>query len=340
MKRTNLTSKDISVVIQGNPCGTRESPALYTRKLSESIRKHLPEAEIIVSTWEDQNVEGIHWDKLQLSRPVPMTYVIRPDEKLYPQTVNHQLITSRSGIQAASRKYVLKIRSDMILENDRILKMWNHYAETPRIEGIQSCISRERIMVLPTYNHRRGMCFPYNVCDWLFFGSKEDILDLFHIPLMDLDALCVRNGEKYPRVEDNMGAEQYIWIEYMKQKHVNSNLKGAMDTDEKELMLFEETIAQNLIMASARKLGVNSQKMPGSGYASKPCLSQGLYTFSEWKRLCNQYAGSKFKLCWNPIEDAVYVLALKLREKIRGGNVKLYGFIIMSVRKVRAKHGA
>ena len=47
-----INSKDISVVVQG--AIDKEN----TPKCLESIRKYLPDAEIILSTWEGSEVEG------------------------------------------------------------------------------------------------------------------------------------------------------------------------------------------------------------------------------------------------------------------------------------------
>lgn len=330
-----ITSEDISVIVQGNICGTQENPKEYTKKLCESIRRYYPEAEIIVSTWKGQDVEGIGYNRLVLSEPIGMTYIIRPDGNVYPHTLNHQLITTKVGIEAATRKYVLKIRSDMIVNGDKLIQLWNRYGEKEVKRNKVYSVSMKRIIVLPSYNHRRKMCYPYNVCDWLYFGLKEDVLSIFDIPLLDCNNLKVRNGEKYPRIEDNMGAEQYIWTEFLKSKGIATNLNGAMDSSMKEIELSEKTYANNLIMVSAKKLGVNSQKMPSSGYAAIPCLSQGLYTFAEWKRLCNMYAEEKYVMAYNPLEDIYYMIMLIIRRLVKSKNNRLYGKIIKIIRKIR-----
>lgn len=56
---TNVVSKhDISVVVQG-----AIDPHL-TPMCLQSIRKHLPGAEIILSTWQNSRVDGLNYDKL------------------------------------------------------------------------------------------------------------------------------------------------------------------------------------------------------------------------------------------------------------------------------------
>ena len=48
-----ITSRDISVVVQGPIHKGR------TKKCLQSIRKNLPEAEIILSTWDDNCTTGL-----------------------------------------------------------------------------------------------------------------------------------------------------------------------------------------------------------------------------------------------------------------------------------------
>ena len=53
-----ITSRDISVVVQGPIHKTR------TKKCLQSIRKNLPAAEIILSTWQNSSVNGMDFDIL------------------------------------------------------------------------------------------------------------------------------------------------------------------------------------------------------------------------------------------------------------------------------------
>ena len=57
--------KDISIIVQG-AIDIAETP-----KCLASIRKHLPEAEIILSTWNNEPVEGLDYDVLVFLLTVP-----------------------------------------------------------------------------------------------------------------------------------------------------------------------------------------------------------------------------------------------------------------------------
>ena len=57
-----IETKDIAVVVQG--AIDKEN----TPKCLMSIRKFLPDAEIILSTWEDSDVAGLDYDNLLLNK--------------------------------------------------------------------------------------------------------------------------------------------------------------------------------------------------------------------------------------------------------------------------------
>ena len=67
---SKIKSKDISVVVQG------AINSEVTPKCLESIRKYLPEAEIILSTWEGSDVVGLDYDKLVLNKD-PGTFIYK-----------------------------------------------------------------------------------------------------------------------------------------------------------------------------------------------------------------------------------------------------------------------
>jgi hypothetical protein len=57
-----INHNDISVIVQG------AIDKDLTKKSLESIRAFMPEAEIILSTWEDSDLTSLDYDKLVLSK--------------------------------------------------------------------------------------------------------------------------------------------------------------------------------------------------------------------------------------------------------------------------------
>ena len=64
-----IKSTDISIVVQGSVENREE-----TIKCLNSIRKILPQAEIILSTWEDSDIVNLDYDKLVLNKDPGAVY--------------------------------------------------------------------------------------------------------------------------------------------------------------------------------------------------------------------------------------------------------------------------
>ena len=78
-----LSYSDISVVVQGPIERTTEKN--ITGTVCESIRKILPGAEIILSTWEGNDTQGIEFDKVIFNENIVANRIYMPwsdDDKL------------------------------------------------------------------------------------------------------------------------------------------------------------------------------------------------------------------------------------------------------------------
>ena len=331
-----INSRDVSIIVQGPVCGTTEDGALFTKRLISSVRYYFPDAELILSTWNDENTEGLDYDILVCSIPPISQKIIYDDDSIHLYSVNHQIISTKQGLLKASRKYALKVRSDMLFLSGIILKWVEKYrGEDANYKEWK--VFEERIVTLPTYNYRKGAAFPFNIADWLYFGTRKDMIFLFDIPLFDINRLKKRNGSNYPYLSDNIGAEQYIWVSCLRKKREDFNFWGWQNDDFQALREFEISIAQNFVLISARKMGVTSQKFSNASYCAEPALSSGFYTFCEWKRLYNKYGGGNLKIIYNPVEDIIYWLLWSCRKFMRRHFRYLYELIVTIVRDERAK---
>ena len=95
-------SKDISVVVQG-PIHTQDN---LTKRVLESVRTHLPDAELILSTWKGSQIDGLDCDVLLLNDD---------PGAINGYNVNRQIVSTRNGLQKATRTYAVKLRTDMQL---------------------------------------------------------------------------------------------------------------------------------------------------------------------------------------------------------------------------------
>ena len=117
IKNQSIGSDEITVVVQG-----AVDPVCTTKCLS-SVRKHLPNAEIILSTWEGTDVSDLDYDEVILNGD-PGSFMMSGFEK---NNVRRQIYSTIKGIKQARRRYVLKIRSDIKLKNANFLKYFNRF---------------------------------------------------------------------------------------------------------------------------------------------------------------------------------------------------------------------
>ena len=101
----SLKSDEISFVIQGPVI------AKTTQQLLRTIRKYYPNAEVILSTWDSMYLNQLFgYDILVVNKDPGWEYYNVAYTKKY--NINRMLYSSQKGIEKASRKYVLKCRSD------------------------------------------------------------------------------------------------------------------------------------------------------------------------------------------------------------------------------------
>lgn len=205
-----IKTNEISVVIQGNIGNKKELKENIKR-----IRKILPDSQIVLSTWESCDTQNIDYDELVLNKD-PGSNDIKPTS-LKANNCNRQITSTLNGIKKATRKYVLKLRTDCRLENANFLK----YANSKTLNSLKRVneysVFQKRILTDSCFTRdseqaQLNLCFhPSDI--WLF-GLKTDLEDLFDIPLQQkfIATNCdgVYHSYRFP--------EQYIWTSCL-EKH-------------------------------------------------------------------------------------------------------------------------
>ena len=115
-----INTEDISVVVQG------AVDQLTIRICLASIRKHLPGAEIILSTWEGTSIDGLDYDQVVLSKD-PGGFDHNNTEYPTKNNFNRQVFSTIQGLLLSKRKYSVKMRTDFVLESSGFLKWFNKY---------------------------------------------------------------------------------------------------------------------------------------------------------------------------------------------------------------------
>lgn len=309
--RTGIKSQDISVVIQG---------ALdhnYIYKTLKSIRKKLPKAEIILSTWEGTDVSELDYDVLVLNKD-PGAEIFTPDGKR--QNQNRQIISTQNGIKKATRKYVLKIRSDMKIKGTRFLTYFGKY-----IKRNPECkILKERILINSLYTRNSLMQkskkelqpYLFHPSDWMMFGLKEDILNIWDIPLAP-EPETSQYFVDHPNLPHAGGcltrwhAEQYIWLSFLKKNKVKLDYDNYWVYNEKFRRLSELSIVNNTtLLEYKQQFDIVCQKYPDQ-MGDSPTMHP-----LDWLDLYKKYCDPNIKIdswyiFWEKVSNSEYKRRLK-----------------------------
>jgi hypothetical protein len=282
-----ISPTHISVVVQG-PVTAEGS----TQSCLMSVRQHLPGAEIVLSTWQGADTAGLDFDTLVQSEDPGALVCHRRLPNLY--NLNRQILSTREGLKAATRRYAAKLRSDLVLTGTGFLNYQQRY---PR-RDTELRIFRERVVNCTVYaqNPRRHQPTPFHPGDWFFFGLRDDLLELWDIPLAPEPETSRWFAERprpqpdrYPHLLHRFFPEQYLWLCLM-QRHAAAGLEHSWDLTEQNLEQTERSFANNLILLEPERIGIRSLK-----HRLRLDAWANLYSHGEWQRLYARYCDSEFR---------------------------------------------
>lgn len=181
----------------GNQASIHPNEKLTTQSCIDSLRKFYPGCEIIVSctTGDADTLTGV--DK---------TIYITDDMLEFENNVNRQILSSQA-VKHAKNDIVCKIRSDMIALTDGLLPYIKSRIEYKRLDSHK--MFDEYVVIC---NWTTEKTHYYHPSDFMFLGTKKDIVSIFDIPQ--------RTDLKW-----KVGPEQYINLRCME----NYNLQKYID---------------------------------------------------------------------------------------------------------------
>lgn len=246
---THIKPADISVVVQG------AVNAKLTPVCLRSIRKHLPGAEIILSTWQGTDVSNLDYDKLVLNDD-PGDSGFR-DVAKNPDNTNRQITSTINGLKQATRKYAVKLRTDFEVTGTGFLKFFDCKYKR-RFLSRRFRLFEHRVLIL--YNF---FDYPFSVADFFMFGLTKDLIKMWDIPLVSPEESMwmlnhtPTNPGIYPtRIQSSLRyfPEMHIGINCMKkcQPNIMDLLPDYTASCKKADILNEKFIMNNFITASIK----------------------------------------------------------------------------------------
>ena len=257
--------KDISIIVQG-AIDLQETP-----KCLASIRKHLPCAEIILSTWENSETEGLDYDILVLNKDPGGVFLKEYKSKTIFNNLNRQLLSTQEGLKKVTRKYTLKLRSDLIIDNINFLKNFEKYPK--RIDEYKLLEHKILVPMLLTrfyYNNDKNHSeMPFHISDWWFFGLTSDIKKYFENTALVEEPDFTNYFKKeenrakcnpYGKIAHKFAPEQYFGLSAFSRAFDDIKMFDASDYSEELMEKFRKCLLNNFIVLDFKQSGIYLNK--------------------------------------------------------------------------------
>lgn len=259
----NIESKDLSIVVQGPNISNA------TVKCFNSLRRHFPEAELVFSTYKKTDTKNLDFDVLVESDDPGAA-------RLYDSTynnINRILQTTKAGLAKASKKYCIKIRSDLFFTNNSLLKDLRQKFDKfdPKFR-----IFQERVIFYPLWSRQSEMVLdkdkiicPFYLSDWLCFGLTED-LRLYFDASERTNEPAFSNYFKQPKNRLlpfynpyktwKFSPEQYFAVNFFSKYFPEAHMSSLQDVSEDKMELSHRLYASNIVIAGYHEIGVYTLK--------------------------------------------------------------------------------
>lgn len=287
-----INNSDISVVVQGYADDS-------TSYLLNSIRKYLPGSTIILSTWGYCNTSKLDYDKLVISDDpgaIPCEIWSNFDRG---NNGNRQIVSTKSGLNEVDTKYVLKLRSDLVLLGDGFKKYL--YLLVERDDDY--LVFDERIVIGELFSrhnfvyHRNGKEYdvpkPFHPSDWFAFGLTEDVKKLYgNVSIIPDDEIQYDQlvHQDYVKKYDykyswRYTTEQHILLEALKDKMPQNMFRDWTDWNEKNIEYSRKIMLNNFVFLDMARSDILNLKYITASFANNSLRhpEKKLYVFEELK---------------------------------------------------------
>lgn len=292
-----VASDEISVVIQG-AIGSDELP----EQVVDSVRRHLPGAEVIISTWagarELQADADVRVESVDPGAPWQV-------HEEWPSNTNRLLVSTLAGLRASRRPYTLKLRTDTPVSGTGFLKLFGAYPE----RGSALRLLRERMVVINYYcwNPETSPFGLFGVADTVNFGRTDDLLAVWDRPLDDEPANTTwflthsRPDPEHALLPAfRYAPEQLLWLGFLR-KHLAVPFAHFLDDNPVARLLAQLSAANNLVIAEPERFGVTLPKFAGRAALAPDAL----VTHAMWQTLHERF-------CLNSPNGAVEAVVAEL----------------------------
>lgn len=305
-----IDSRDVSFVLQG------KNVKGQTSLCCQSIRKHFPGAEIIFSTYVGEDVADLDFDVLveSVDPGAPLLFGNRYNN------INRILLTTKAGLEKASRPFCARMRSDLCFDNDKLLTLANCFEKrNPNLSVFKRRVVFYQLWSRKCEDLKNGFSIlcPWHLSDWLQFGLTEDIKNYFNAssfisePDFSNHFLNPANRLKglwHPHVKWRFPPEQYFCTSFFRQFFKEADMMNLQDFSDEKMEKSREVLANNIIIGGYKETGCRLLKK-GYRRVSKNCsalitpaLLNNVFTYADfladYKKYCDPDFSIPFKYRW------------------------------------------
>jgi hypothetical protein len=295
-----MDNKDITIVVQGpvQALPDRNQDESITRKCLNSVREHLPGAYLILSTWKDQDLDGLDYDELMICDDPGMNIVgYAQDGSPRTENTNRQIVSTVEGLRRVKTRFAAKLRSDNYLSGNgfkQLQESWTRRGEEMRF-------LEERVVVSNTFSRRyyRGWRVTYYVCDFFYFGLTRDLLGIWDMPhLEDVPYRPDQSGRvqhpaaPWPILDvDQMLTRQFLRANYDCDIGIEHNYDTRFDARRRSDIFF----ANNFVIARPDQIDLELPSKFVTNRQAKQSTQITYLSHQEWERMYRKYCDPSYQ---------------------------------------------
>ncbi|OOV93605.1 WavE lipopolysaccharide synthesis family protein [Pseudomonas sp. MF4836] len=263
-----VDSRDISVVIQG-PLYRTLAPTRGINACISAVRAHLRHAEIIVSTWAGEDLGGVDADVVVTAADPGVLLDFNGNR----HNTNRQLVSTLTGIQAASRSHVLKLRTDHILTGSNIAVMGGY---DPRVPLAARLLQTPITVTTLFIRNPEKVPLLFHLSDLIQFGTREDMLWFWDQELRLQEEVFATTPYKNPignfvgYSAMRMTPEQCLMLGLMRKRGYDITLQTPGDISPELVELSERLLSENFTVLDWETSEVDfPERLRKTGYSLK-----------------------------------------------------------------------
>ena len=252
----------------------------------DKVTRIFPSAEIIISSNDKNLISEIehnsYINKIILCDDfgeLPSLKFLSPKDKHTNNNINKQIECCLSGIKAATNEIVLRLRTDQLLLDDSILKLWEKIKSIPLDTTKRGRIITSSIFSInPRYSER----MPYHISDMLQLGYKEDLISYFSAPAYPFEyATWYERNPHHPSSNEyersfrsRFAVEQWLAMHYMFDGEENFPISYHNEWDKDIIEHFENLLSEFFIIAHPDDIHLRASKFSNyESYYNTQCYS-------------------------------------------------------------------